>query len=101
MEVLPATGGDGDVFRMLAERLRAGRLVCLLADRDLTASGVEVEFFGATARCPPGPAALAIETGAALLPVTLWYEDASWRRPRPRRDPRARRGRAAGRRSRR
>ncbi|MEV5754264.1 phosphatidylinositol mannoside acyltransferase [Actinoallomurus sp. NPDC052308] len=78
MEVLPASGGDGDVFRTLAARLREGRLVCLVADRDLTASGVEVEFFGETAKMPAGPAALAIETGAALRPVTLWYEGADW-----------------------
>jgi lauroyl/myristoyl acyltransferase len=78
MEVLPATGGDGDVFRTLAARLREGRLVCLVADRDLTASGVEVEFFGRRAKMPAGPAALAIETGAALRPVTLWYEGHDW-----------------------
>jgi phosphatidylinositol dimannoside acyltransferase len=78
MEVLPASGGDGDVFGMLAERLSAGRMVCLVADRDLTASGVEVDFFGRPAKLPAGPAALAIRTGAALRPVTLWYEGDEW-----------------------
>lgn len=78
MEVLPATGGDGDVFRTLAARLGDARLVCLVADRDLTASGVEVDFFGRPAKMPAGPAALAIETGAALRPVTLWYEGRDW-----------------------
>jgi KDO2-lipid IV(A) lauroyltransferase len=78
MEVLPASGGDGDVFGTLAERLDAGRLVCLVADRDLTASGVEVDFFGRPARMPAGPAALAVRTGAALRPVTLWYEGDDW-----------------------
>jgi KDO2-lipid IV(A) lauroyltransferase len=78
MEVLPASGGDGDVFGTLAERLEAGRLVCLVADRDLTASGVEVDFFGRPARMPAGPAALAVRTGAALRPVTLWYEGDDW-----------------------
>jgi lauroyl/myristoyl acyltransferase len=78
MEVLPATGGDGDVFGTLAGRLRDGRLVCLVADRDLTASGVEVDFFGRAAKLPAGPAALAVQTGAALRPVTLWYEDDHW-----------------------
>jgi KDO2-lipid IV(A) lauroyltransferase len=78
MEVLPASGGDGDVFATLAERLDAGRLVCLVADRDLTASGVEVDFFGRPARMPAGPAALAVRTGAALRPVTLWYEGDDW-----------------------
>ncbi|MCW2863382.1 MAG: lipid biosynthesis acyltransferase [Actinoallomurus sp.] len=78
MEVLPASGGDGDVFGTLTERLEAGRLVCLVADRDLTASGVEVDFFGRPARMPAGPAALAVRTGAALRPVTLWYEGHDW-----------------------
>lgn len=74
MEVLPLDGGR-QVFGALAQRLRAGRVVCLLADRDLTASGVRVDFFGEPARMPSGPAALALHTGAALLPVTLWYDD--------------------------
>ncbi|MEU8544195.1 phosphatidylinositol mannoside acyltransferase [Streptomyces sp. NPDC048717] len=73
MEVLPHTGGSA--FGTLARRLRAGGLVCLVADRDLSASGVEVSFFGARARMPAGPAILAQQTGALLLPVTLWYDD--------------------------
>jgi KDO2-lipid IV(A) lauroyltransferase len=77
MEVLPATGGIGR-FGVLAQRLRAGRLVCLLADRDVTGAGIEVEFFGEKARMMGGPAALAVQTGAALMPVTLWYEGDCW-----------------------
>ncbi|MEV3932804.1 MULTISPECIES: phosphatidylinositol mannoside acyltransferase [unclassified Streptomyces] len=72
MEVLPHNGGAA--FGTLARRLRAGGLVCLVADRDLSASGVEVDFFGDTARMPAGPALLAQQTGALLLPVTLWYD---------------------------
>ncbi|MEU5403505.1 phosphatidylinositol mannoside acyltransferase [Streptomyces sp. NPDC005963] len=71
MEVLPHSGGAA--FGTLARRLRAGGLVCLVADRDLSASGVEVKYFGETARMPAGPAMLAQQTGALLLPVTLWY----------------------------
>jgi KDO2-lipid IV(A) lauroyltransferase len=71
MEVLPHSGGAA--FGTLARRLRSGGLVCLVADRDLSASGVEVEYFGETARMPAGPALLAQHTGALLLPVTLWY----------------------------
>jgi phosphatidylinositol dimannoside acyltransferase len=77
MEVLPATGGASR-FGVLAQRLRAGRLVCLLADRDVTGAGIEVDFFGAKAKMMGGPAALAVQTGAALMPVTLWYEDDGW-----------------------
>ncbi|MFD7611140.1 phosphatidylinositol mannoside acyltransferase [Streptomyces sp. NPDC059828] len=73
MEVLPHVGGSA--FGTLARRLREGGLVCLVADRDLSASGIEVKFFGETARMPAGPALLAQQTGALLLPVTLWYDD--------------------------
>ncbi len=78
MEVLPLTGSGVNVFGVLAQRLRAGRMVCLPCDRDLTASGVEVTFFGERARMAAGPAALAVQTGAALLPVTLWYDGEYW-----------------------
>jgi len=57
-EVLPATGGNSR-FGVLAQRLRAGGMVCLPADRDVTGGGVEVEFFGQKARMMAGPAALA------------------------------------------
>ncbi|WP_370145538.1 phosphatidylinositol mannoside acyltransferase [Streptacidiphilus sp. EB129] len=73
MEVLPLTGG-ANTLATLARRLRAGGLVCLVGDRDLSASGVDVEFMGEAARMPAGPAVLAAQTGAALLPVTLWYD---------------------------
>ncbi|MCX4402013.1 phosphatidylinositol mannoside acyltransferase [Streptomyces sp. NPDC059837] len=73
MEVLPHSGGTA--FGTLARRLRDGGLICLVAERDLSASGVEVEFFGETTRMPAGPALLAQQTGAVLLPVTLWYDD--------------------------
>ncbi|WP_017540355.1 MULTISPECIES: phosphatidylinositol mannoside acyltransferase [Nocardiopsis] len=81
MEVLPLEPGRGNgaVTGTLARRLREGRLVCLLADRDLTEGGIGVEFFGEAARMPAGPAALAERTGAALMPVSLWYEGAEWR----------------------
>ncbi|MFJ2161769.1 phosphatidylinositol mannoside acyltransferase [Streptomyces sp. NPDC087856] len=73
MEVLPHSGGTA--FGTLARRLRDGGLVCLVAERDLSASGVEVKFFGEATRMPAGPALLAQQTGANLLPVTLWYDD--------------------------
>jgi KDO2-lipid IV(A) lauroyltransferase len=75
MEVIPLTGGEQPPFAILADRLRSGGSLCLLADRDLTVNGIEVEFFGEPARMPAGPAALAHDTGAALLPVTLHYPD--------------------------
>ncbi|TCR13879.1 phosphatidylinositol mannoside acyltransferase [Streptomyces sp. BK205] len=75
MEVLPHSGGTA--FGTLARRLRDGGLVCLVAERDLSSSGVEVRFFGEATRIPAGPALLAQQTGALLLPVTLWYDDST------------------------
>jgi hypothetical protein len=78
MEVVPLTGGTRPPFVVLAERLRAGGMLCLLSDRDLSARGIDVRFFGATARMPAGPAALALRTGATLLPVTLSFTPDGW-----------------------
>jgi lauroyl/myristoyl acyltransferase len=72
MEVLPTTGGSHP-FGVMAQRLRAGKLVCLVADRDLSDTGVEVDFFGEKALFPAGPAMLAVQTGAALMPVACWF----------------------------
>jgi KDO2-lipid IV(A) lauroyltransferase len=63
---------------VLTERLQAGRTLCLMADRDLTPRGVDVDFFGATARMPAGPASLALKTGAALIPVHLAFRSEGW-----------------------
>lgn len=57
----------------LTRRLRAGGLVCLVSDRDLTGGGVEVGFFGESVRFPSGPASLAALTGAALYPVGPYF----------------------------
>jgi KDO2-lipid IV(A) lauroyltransferase len=77
MEVLPASGGLKP-SGILARRLRSGKLACLPCDRDVTGHGIEVEFFGEKARMMGGPAALAAQTGAALMPVVLWFEDDEW-----------------------
>ncbi|HEX7106447.1 MAG TPA: phosphatidylinositol mannoside acyltransferase [Acidothermaceae bacterium] len=74
MEVIALTGGR-NAFAVLLERLRAGKLVCLVTERDLASSGVEVTFFGESTTMPPGPAALAVATGAALFPVGIWFTD--------------------------
>jgi len=67
--------GDGDVFRDLVRTTRAGTvLVPLLADRDLTAKGIEVDLAGHRARVAAGPAALAVTAKAALLTTVITYE---------------------------
>lgn len=70
MEALPL---DGRVMGTLASRLREGKLVALVADRDLSRSGIDVKFFDGTARMPAGPALLAIRTGADLITAYVSY----------------------------
>lgn len=76
MEIIPLTGGQQPPLDMLAERLGKGHVVPLLADRDLTARGIEVRFFGGRAKMPAGPALLALRTGAPLYVAAMWYEPA-------------------------
>jgi lauroyl/myristoyl acyltransferase len=74
MEIIPLTGGQQPAIDVLADRLGKGHVVPLLAERDLTARGVEVRFFGGRTRMPAGPALLALRTGAPLYVVGMWYE---------------------------
>jgi phosphatidylinositol dimannoside acyltransferase len=77
-EMLPLTGGERPPFEVLVERLHNNGIVCLMADRDLTRSGVQVDFFGEPTRMPAGPAKLAIETSAVLLPTHCYNTRDSW-----------------------
>jgi KDO2-lipid IV(A) lauroyltransferase len=70
MEVLDL---DARVMKTLETRLREGRLIALVADRDLSASGIEVRFFQRVAKFPAGPAKLAIDTGATLVTAYIRY----------------------------
>jgi phosphatidylinositol dimannoside acyltransferase len=66
--------GDPGVFGSLRATLEQGGLVALLADRDLSAKGVDVQFFGEATRFPAGPAALAVDTGASLVTASLHWQ---------------------------
>ena len=77
-EVVPLSGGERSPFDVLCDRLRDNGVVCLMADRDLTSTGVQVDFFGEPTRLPAGPARLALQTGAALFPAHCWFEGDGW-----------------------
>jgi len=96
-EELP--GGEWEYFSGLRQRLgfevyshrdpralpalladaRAGRLVCLLADRDFSRHGIPVIWHTPTgerrATMPPGPALVAERTGAVLLGIASHWKD--------------------------
>jgi len=66
---------DSRSFATLVQRAHEKRLIALVADRDLSASGVDVTFFGFPARMPAGPALLAIKTGIPLVVAHVSYTD--------------------------
>jgi lauroyl/myristoyl acyltransferase len=70
---------DGDVARQLTNALASGRFVALVADRDLSGRGVEVEMFGAPRRLPAGPAVLALRSGAPVVVADIYETRAGWR----------------------
>lgn len=72
MEVLDLNSRS---IAVLSQRLRAGKLVALVADRDLSKIGIPVNFFGKGAQMPGGPALLAIQTGADLITAFVKYEE--------------------------
>ena len=72
MEVLDL---DSRSIAVLSQRLRAGKLVALVADRDMSKNGIPVDFFGRGSQMPAGPALLAIQTGADLITAFVKYEE--------------------------
>jgi KDO2-lipid IV(A) lauroyltransferase len=66
--------GESDIVRQLVRQLQAGKIVALLGDRDLTDSGIEVDFFGKRTKVPGGPAMLSALSGAPLLGLHMWYD---------------------------
>ncbi len=77
--VVPLTGGERPSSAVLSEWLAAGGSACLLVDRDLSASGIPVTFFGRPTTMPGGPALLAARSGGALLPAVSHFDGTGWR----------------------
>ncbi len=67
-----------DAFGRTVRAVRDRHIVCLLADRDIGGTGVEVEFFGETTTMPVGPAVIASRTGAPILPTAVFFS--GWQR---------------------
>jgi KDO2-lipid IV(A) lauroyltransferase len=78
IEIVLATGRV-EVMRRLEEAIGQNKAVALLSDRDLKGRGVEVQFFGEKTTLPPGPATLALRTGAPILPIGCYFRDGGHR----------------------
>jgi len=77
MDIIGLTAGGG-VGKQLTEALAAGRFVALVADRDLSGRGIEVEMFGRLRRIPTGPALLAVTTGSPLMVCPVFSTPTGW-----------------------
>ncbi len=65
VHVIPASAS---AFGQLAKMLGKNQVVALVADRDLTNSGVRLPFFGEVTSVPQGVALLSLRTGAPIIP---------------------------------
>jgi len=61
------------VMPTLLSRLSAGKLVALVADRDLSKNGIEVNFFNGVAKMPSGPARLILDSKSVFISAFIRY----------------------------
>jgi len=79
MTIIPLERGSDPTGKCI-EQLKKGEMLALVADRDLSGSGVEVTMFGRKTKMPPGPAVLALRTGSDLIPASIYQQDdGHWR----------------------
>ncbi len=71
MKVVPIGPSAG---AEIAAALKRNEIVCLLCDRDISGSGIEVDFMGEHTTLPGGPALLALRTGATVLPTAVYFQ---------------------------
>jgi KDO2-lipid IV(A) lauroyltransferase len=61
------------VMPVLLDRLQSGKLVALVADRDLSKNGISVNFFDGVAKMPSGPARLILDSNSAFISAFITY----------------------------
>ncbi len=68
--IIPMEGSARRILRVLQQN----QFVAIVADRPVSAEeGVPITFFGRKTYVPAGPAALALKTGASIMPGFVWY----------------------------
>jgi lauroyl/myristoyl acyltransferase len=68
--IIPMEGSARRILRVLQQN----QLIAIVVDRPVTEDqGTEVTFFGRKTYVPGGPAALALKSGAAIVPGYVWY----------------------------
>lgn len=66
--------GSSTFRKLLGAISDEGGVVALVADRDLSGHGINVQMWGHSVRVAPGPAALAAASSSALIPVMVYSE---------------------------
>jgi KDO2-lipid IV(A) lauroyltransferase len=74
IEVIP-TSGETDIFMKLLRRAKEGRMIALVADRDITKNGIEVNYGPGKTSFPVGPAAIAVALDGLVLPLSSYYNE--------------------------
>ncbi len=69
VSAIPATA---TAFGELAKALSRGEVVALVADRDISGSGIQMPFFGEVTSIPQGVALLSIRTGAPIITAAVY-----------------------------
>jgi lauroyl/myristoyl acyltransferase len=64
-----------DAGREVIAGLKRNDIVCLLCDRDIQRTGIEVDFFDERTTLPAGPVTISLRTGAPLLPTAVYFSD--------------------------
>ena len=77
LTIVPLSDGK-QVGERLVRLLADNYLVALVADRDLTGRGVDVEMFGGRRKLPAGPARLALGTGTPLTVGAVFTTREGW-----------------------
>lgn len=65
----------GKAVRACFRLLKENKMVALAGDRDFTEKGLATDFFGKQTILPEGPAAFALQTGAAIVPGFMLRND--------------------------
>lgn len=74
MTIYQAIPGGGAIGKLERHMREGNAFVPLLCDRDLSASGVEVELLGHALRVAVGSALLAQRTGEPMFPITIVHD---------------------------
>jgi phosphatidylinositol dimannoside acyltransferase len=77
MGIVPL-GNGRPVGETLVRLLSQNEILTLVADRDLSNRGVDVEMFGARRKLPAGPAYLSLATGAPITACAVFTTEEGW-----------------------